>query len=65
LGCRFTVTPRNLQRFPEETREAVRQRTRSTTLSVPEDVAAAVIFLGSPANGNISGAYLPVAGGTD
>lgn len=61
----FTVTKRNLERFPDETRETVQQRTPSTNLSAPEDVATAVVFLGSPANGNISGAYLPVAGGTD
>lgn len=28
-------------------------------------VAAPVLFLGSPANGNITGAYLPSGGGTD
>jgi NAD(P)-dependent dehydrogenase (short-subunit alcohol dehydrogenase family) len=39
--------------------------TPSGRLSVPEDVASAIVYLGSPANGNISGAYLPVAGGTD
>lgn len=61
----FTVTENNLARFPDETREMVRARTPSRKLSRPEDVAAAVLFLGSPANGNVSGAYLPVAGGTD
>jgi 3-oxoacyl-[acyl-carrier protein] reductase len=61
----FTVTENNLARFPDETREMVRARTPSGKLSTPEDVAAAVLFLGSPANGNVSGAYLPVAGGTD
>src|SRR3954468_19026107 len=61
----FTVTQRNLERFPEETRESVRQQTPSRRLSAPEDVAPAVVFLGSPANGNITGVYLPVAGGID
>ena len=61
----FTVTENNLANFPDETREAVRARTPSGRLSAPADVAAAVVFLGSPANGNITGAYLPVAGGTD
>lgn len=61
----FTVTEGNLVRFGDDVRETVRQRTPSGHLSTPEDVAAAVVFLGSPANGNITGAYLPIAGGTD
>jgi hypothetical protein len=32
---------------------------------VPQHIAAAVLPLGSPANGNITGAYLSVAGGID
>jgi NAD(P)-dependent dehydrogenase (short-subunit alcohol dehydrogenase family) len=59
----FTVTENNLARFPDELRESVRQRTPSARLSTPSDVARAVLFLGSPANGNITGTYLPVAGG--
>ena len=51
----FTVTEDNLARFPDEVREQVRERTPSGRLSVPEDVAAAVVFLGSPANTNITG----------
>jgi NAD(P)-dependent dehydrogenase (short-subunit alcohol dehydrogenase family) len=46
----FTVTEDNLARFPDEVREQVRERTPSGRLSAPEDVAAAVVFLGSPAN---------------
>jgi 3-oxoacyl-[acyl-carrier protein] reductase len=61
----FTVTEDNLARFPDEVREQVRERTPSGRLSVPEDVAAAVVFLGSPANTNITGCYLPVDGGAD
>lgn len=61
----FTVTERNLTRFGDDIREPVRRRTPSGHLSVPEDIAAVVVFLGSPANGNVTGAYLPVAGGTD
>jgi len=34
-------------------------------MSVPEDVAAAAVFLRSPANTNITGCYLPVDGGAD
>jgi NAD(P)-dependent dehydrogenase (short-subunit alcohol dehydrogenase family) len=61
----FTVTERNLATFGDEIRETVRNRTPSGRLSVPDDVASAIVYLGSPANGNVSGAYLPVAGGTD
>jgi NAD(P)-dependent dehydrogenase (short-subunit alcohol dehydrogenase family) len=61
----FTVTENNLARFSDDVRESVRQRTPSRRLSVPDDVAAAVVLLGSPANGNITGAYLPIAGGID
>lgn len=61
----FTVTENNLARFTDTVRDSVRQRTPSRRLSVPDDVAAAVLLLGSPANGNITGAYLPVAGGVD
>jgi len=61
----FTVTERNRAHFGDEIRETVRQRTPSGRLSTPEDVASAVVFLASGANGNVSGAYLPVAGGTD
>jgi 3-oxoacyl-[acyl-carrier protein] reductase len=61
----FTVTERNLATFGDEVRETVRDRTPSRRLSVPDDVASAIVYLGSPANANITGAYLPVAGGTD
>ena len=61
----FTVTEHNLARFSDEVRESVRTRTPSRRLSVPADIAAAVLLLGSPANGNITGGYLPVAGGID
>ena len=61
----FTVTENNLARFGDNVRESVRERTPSGHLSVPDDIASAVLLLGSPANGNITGAYLPVAGGID
>jgi 3-oxoacyl-[acyl-carrier protein] reductase len=61
----FTVTEHNLARFSDEARESVRERTPSQRLSIPADVAHAVLMLGSPANTNITGAYLPVAGGID
>jgi NAD(P)-dependent dehydrogenase (short-subunit alcohol dehydrogenase family) len=61
----FTVTERNMATFGDEVRETVRGRTPSGRLSSPDDVASAIVHLGSPANGNITGVYLPVAGGTD
>lgn len=61
----FTETERNLARFSDDVRASVRDRTPSGRLSVPEDIASAVVFLSSRANGNITGAYVPVAGGTD
>jgi len=63
LSPGFTVTENNLARFTDEVRESVRIRTPSGALSSPDDVAAAVLFLGSAANANITGAYLPVSGG--
>jgi NAD(P)-dependent dehydrogenase (short-subunit alcohol dehydrogenase family) len=59
------VTENNLAHFPDELRESVRQQTPSGHLSAPSDITAAVAFLGCPANGNITGAYLAVAGGID
>lgn len=61
----FTVTENNLTRFSDEVRESVRERTPSGHLSVPADIAKAALLLGSAVNGNITGAYLPVAGGID
>jgi NAD(P)-dependent dehydrogenase (short-subunit alcohol dehydrogenase family) len=61
----FTVTERNLASFDESVREMVRERTPSRRLSVPDDIASAIVYLASGANTNITGAYLPVAGGTD
>jgi NAD(P)-dependent dehydrogenase (short-subunit alcohol dehydrogenase family) len=61
----FTVTEGNLARFSDDARESVRERTPPQRLSVPAEVAHAVLMLGSPANTNITGAYLPVAGGID
>ena len=61
----FTVTERNLATFGDEVRETVRRRTPAGRLSGPDDIASAIVYLGSPANGNITGVYLPVAGGTD
>jgi 3-oxoacyl-[acyl-carrier protein] reductase len=59
----FTVTERNLELMPQTVRDEVAARTPTRRLSTPEDIAAAAVFLGSPANRNIAGAVLDVTGG--
>jgi NAD(P)-dependent dehydrogenase (short-subunit alcohol dehydrogenase family) len=61
----FTVTETNLATFSDQARESVRVRTPTGRLSIPDDVARAVLFSGSSGNTNVTGAYLPVAGGID
>ena len=51
----FTLTERNLEHFGDEMRERVAGAVPSRRLSTPEEVARLVLFLGSAANGNISG----------
>jgi 3-oxoacyl-[acyl-carrier protein] reductase len=51
----FTLTERNLEHFGDEMRERVAGAVPSRRLSTPEEVARLVVFLGSAANGNISG----------
>jgi 3-oxoacyl-[acyl-carrier protein] reductase len=59
----LTLTPDVRAALPEELRAGERAATPSGVLTTPEDVAAAVLFLGSAANGNINGEELTVAGG--
>jgi NAD(P)-dependent dehydrogenase (short-subunit alcohol dehydrogenase family) len=51
----FTLTDRNLGHFSDELRDRVAAAVPSRRLSAPEEVARLVLFLGSAANGNISG----------
>jgi NAD(P)-dependent dehydrogenase (short-subunit alcohol dehydrogenase family) len=51
----FTVTERNRTHFDDETRGRVAAAVPSRRLSTPEEVARLLVFLGSEANGNISG----------
>jgi 3-oxoacyl-[acyl-carrier protein] reductase len=60
----FTVTERNLELMPQQLRDEQAGKTPTRRLSTPDDVARAIVFLGSPANGNITGETLNVTGGT-
>jgi len=59
----LTMTERNLDEIPQSLRDAVTAHTPTRRLSQPEDVARAIVFLGSPANVNITGDNLSVTGG--
>ncbi|WP_067794008.1 SDR family NAD(P)-dependent oxidoreductase [Actinomadura formosensis] len=59
----LTLTERVAARLPAGTAEREAAATPSGRLSAPEDVAAAVLFLGSAANGNITGQVVTVSGG--
>ncbi|GHF65926.1 SDR family NAD(P)-dependent oxidoreductase [Streptomyces thermodiastaticus] len=59
----LTLTPKNAAMVPPARRAEEEAATPTGRLSTPEDVAAAVLFLGSGANGNITGQDLAVAGG--
>lgn len=59
----LTETPRVLAALDPAARAAEQAATPSGRLARPEDVANAVLFLGSAANGDITGADLPVSGG--
>lgn len=59
----FTVTERNLELLPQSLRDTAAGHTPTQRLSVPEDIAKAVVFLGSPVNHNIAGELLNVTGG--
>ena len=58
-----TTTGSALARIPEQVRAQVVAMTPSQRLSTPHDVANALLFLGSDANGNITGQVLRVTGG--
>lgn len=59
----LTVTERVLTGLPEEIRKRETGLTPTGRLSTAEDVAGAVLFLGSAANGNTTGQIVTVAGG--
>ncbi len=57
------MTERNLQQIPAEQREQIKQHTPTRQLIMPEDVAVAIVFLGSPLNRQITGEIIRVTGG--
>ena len=59
----LTMTERNFDEIPLSLRDAATAHTPTGRLSQPEDVARAIVFLGSPANVNITGDNLSVTGG--
>jgi NAD(P)-dependent dehydrogenase (short-subunit alcohol dehydrogenase family) len=58
----MVLTDDILQRVPEQHRELVRQHTATRRLTTPEDVASAIVFLGSRANCQITGEIIRITG---
>ncbi|HEY0805303.1 MAG TPA: SDR family oxidoreductase [Pseudonocardiaceae bacterium] len=59
----MTTTDRVLRTVPEPVRQMIAGHLPTGTLSSPDDVANAILFLCSTANGNITGETLHVTGG--
>jgi NAD(P)-dependent dehydrogenase (short-subunit alcohol dehydrogenase family) len=59
----LVATEKVLRETPEPLRERASKRAASGRLSTPADVASAILFLASAANGNITGEVLHVTGG--
>jgi len=59
----FVLTEHNQQRVPQQYQEQVKQHLPTRSLPTPEDIAAAIVFLGSPVNRQITGEVLRVTGG--
>ncbi len=59
----FVLTERNQEQVPAEYREQIRQHLPTRQLPTPEDVAAVIVFLGSPVNQQITGQIIRVTGG--
>jgi Dehydrogenases with different specificities (related to short-chain alcohol dehydrogenases) len=57
------MTERTAKNIPEEQREQLRQHLPTRQLITPEDVAAVIVFLGSPINSQIIGEIIRVTGG--
>ncbi len=59
----LVATERNLQMIPQQVREAIAGHSCTGRLTDPDEVAAAIVFLASSANGNVTGETLHIAGG--
>lgn len=59
----LTLTPKTAAMLPAARRTEEESLTPTGRLSTPEDIASAVLFLGSGTNGNITGQELAVTGG--
>ncbi len=57
------MTEHNQKQIPDEQKEQIRQHTPTRQLITPEDVATAIVFLGSPVNRQIIGEVVRVTGG--
>lgn len=56
-------TERNQQQVPPEQQEQIRRQLTTRRLITPEDVAAVIVFLGSPVNRQINGDIIHITGG--
>jgi NAD(P)-dependent dehydrogenase (short-subunit alcohol dehydrogenase family) len=57
------MTERTLQNTTPEQREQIKQHMPTHQLMTPEDVAALIVFLGSPVNRQITGEVIRITGG--
>ncbi len=57
------MTERTAKNMPDEQKEQLRQHLPTRQLITPEDVAAVIVFLGSPVNKQIIGEIIRVTGG--
>lgn len=57
------MTERTQQHISDEQREQIKQHMPTRKLITPEDVAALIIFLGSPVNQQITGEIIRITGG--
>ena len=59
----FVLTDHNQQRVPDQYKEQIRSMLPTRNLPTPQDIAAVILFLGSPVNRQITGEVIRVTGG--
>ena len=59
----FVMTEHNQQRVPDQYKEQIRSMLPTRSLPTPQDIAAVILFLGSPVNRQITGEVIRVTGG--